>query len=96
MNIRPVGDKVLVKIKEVEERTKSGIIIPDSAVDFPIEATVVEVGGGILTYSGTRVSPDVKVGDKILCKKMNNGVEIEINNELHLLITEHDILGVIE
>lgn len=97
MKIKPVGDKILVKIHKVDEITKSGIILPESAIDSPIQGTIVEVGSGILTHSGTRVPLDVKVGDKVLCRSMlHNGTEIEVDGHPHLLLTEHDLLGIVE
>jgi len=95
MKIRPLQDRVLVKREVGEERTKGGIIIPDTAKEKPIEGRVVAVGGGKVGEDGKHRPLDVKAGDKILFGKYS-GTEVKIDGEEHLILREEDILGVIE
>jgi len=95
MKIRPLGDRVLIKRLESEERTKGGIIIPDTAKEKPVEGKVVAVGAGKVDDSGKVRALDVKAGDKILFGKYS-GTEVKIDGEEHLILREEDILGVIE
>ena len=95
MKIRPLQDRVIVKRIAEEEKTKGGIIIPDTAKEKPQEGKVVAVGKGKLNDDGKVVPLDVKVGDKILFGKYS-GSEIKLNGEEHLIMREEDILGVIE
>jgi chaperonin GroES len=86
---------VIVKRLEEEEKTKGGIIIPDTAKEKPQEGKVIAVGKGKMTEDGKLIPLDVKVGDKILFGKYS-GTEIKIEGEEHLIMREEDILGVIE
>jgi len=95
MNIRPLGDRILVKRIQEEERTKGGIIIPDTAKEKPQEGRVVAVGKGKMTEDGKLLPIDVKAGDRILFGKYA-GSEIKIEGEEHLILREDDILGVLE
>jgi chaperonin GroES len=95
MNIRPLGDRILVKRIQEEEKTKGGIIIPDTAKEKPQEGRVVAVGKGKTTEDGKLLSPDVKAGDRILFGKYA-GSEIKLEGEEHLILREDDILGVLE
>ena len=95
MKIRPLQDRVIVKRLEEEEKTKGGIIIPDTAKEKPQEGKVTAVGKGKVTEDGKVIPLDVKVGDKILFGKYS-GTEIKIGGEEHLIMREEDILGVIE
>jgi chaperonin GroES len=95
MKIRPLQDRVIVKRLEEEEKTKGGIIIPDTAKEKPQEGKVIAVGKGKVTEEGKVIPLDVKVGDKILFGKYS-GTEIKIGGEEHLIMREEDILGVIE
>jgi len=95
MKIRPLQDRVLVKRVAEEERTKGGIFIPDTAKEKPMEGKVMAIGNGKVLENGTKVSPDVKVGDKILFGKYS-GTEVKIDGEEHLILREEDILGVLE
>ncbi|MBA4392200.1 MAG: co-chaperone GroES [Desulfobacca sp.] len=95
MKIRPLHDRVIVQRIEEEEKTKGGIIIPDSAKEKPQEGKVIAVGAGKILDNGTKVSLDVKVGDKILFGKYA-GTEIKIDGDEYLMMREDDILGVIE
>jgi len=95
MKIRPLQDRIIVKRVEEEEKTKGGIIIPDSAKEKPMEGKVIAVGSGKLLENGKRVEPDVKKGDRILFGKYS-GTEVKIDGEEHLIMREDDILGIIE
>ncbi len=95
MKIRPLQDRVIVKRINEEEKTKGGIIIPDTAKEKPQEGRVVAVGKGKLNEAGKVVPLDVKVNDRILFGKYS-GSEINIDGEEHLIMREEDILGVIE
>ena len=92
--IRPLHDRVIIKRIEEVEKTKAGIIIPDTAKEKPQEGRVVAVGPGRLE-EGKVVPLDVKAGDKILFGKYS-GAEIKLDGEEHLILREDDILGVIE
>ena len=95
MKIRPLHDRVIVQRIEEEEKTKGGIIIPDTAKEKPQEGKVIAVGTGKVLENGTKLSLDVKVGNKILFGKYS-GTEIKIEGEEFLMMREDDILGVIE
>jgi chaperonin GroES len=95
MKIRPLGDRILVKRIKEEEKTKGGIIIPDTAKEKPQEGKVVAVGKGKVTEEGKLLVPDVKAGDKILFGKYA-GSEVKLEGEEHLILREDDILGVLE
>ena len=95
MKVKPLQDRILVKRVEEETKTKGGIIIPDSAKEKPQEGLVIAVGPGKVTDNGTRVTPEVKKGDRILFGKYS-GTEIKIEGEEHLILREDDILAVIE
>src|SRR5260370_24513237 len=92
--IRPLGDRILVKRIKEEEKTKGGIIIPDTAKEKPQEGKVVAVGKGKVTEDGKLVAPEVKAGDKILFGKYS-GSEFKYDGEEHLILREDDILGII-
>ena len=93
-NIRPLGDRVVVKAVERAEQTKSGLFLPDTAQEKPQEALVVAVGPGKLLDDGTRTPIDLKVGDKVLYSKYA-GTEIKQLDEEFLILRESDILAVI-
>ncbi|HTP51382.1 MAG TPA: co-chaperone GroES [Anaeromyxobacteraceae bacterium] len=95
MKIRPLQDRVIVKRVAEEERTKGGIIIPDTAKEKPIEGKVLAVGNGKVMEDGKVRSLDVKAGDIILFTKYA-GTEVKLDGEEHLIIREEDILGVVE
>ena len=95
MNFRPLGDRVLIKRVEEEERTKGGIIIPDTAKEKPQEGEVVAVGPGARDDNGKLVALDVKAGDRILFGKWS-GTEIKLDGEDLLIMKESDVMGVIE
>jgi chaperonin GroES len=95
MKIRPLQDRILVKRLEGEEKTKGGIIIPDTAKEKPAEGKVVAVGKGKRDDDGDYISLDVKKGDKVLFSKYA-GTEVQIEGDEHIIIREDDVLGVIE
>jgi len=95
MKIRPLGDRVLVRRVEEEQKSKGGIIIPDSAKEKPQEGKVVAVGKGKLLDDGKIHALEVKAGDKILFGKYS-GSEVKIEGVEHLIMREDDILGIIE
>ncbi len=93
--IRPLGDRVVVKPLPMEERTKGGIVLPDTAKEKPQKGEVVAVGSGRLLDNGQRVAIDLKVGDQVLYSKYA-GNEVKIDDEEYLILREMDILGVLE
>ncbi len=95
MKIRPLQDRILVQPIREKEVRKSGIIIPDSAQEKPIEGRIKAVGAGKVGDDGKRVKLDVKVGDKVLYSKYG-GTEIKIDGDDFLLMREDDILGIVE
>jgi chaperonin GroES len=95
MKIRPLQDRIIVKRIEEEEKTKGGIIIPDSAKEKPMEGEVISVGSGKVLENGTKQVPEVKAGDRVLFGKYS-GTEVKIDGVEHLIMREDDILGVIE
>lgn len=94
MAIKPLADRVVVKSSEPEEKTSGGIILPDTAKEKPQEGTVIAVGPGKISENGTKVTMEVKVGDKILYGKYS-GTEVTIDGVEHLIMRESDILAVI-
>jgi chaperonin GroES len=95
MKLRPLGDKVLVKRIEAEAKTKSGIFLPESAQEKPQQATVVAVGDGKRLENGERAEFQVKKGDTVLLSKWG-GTEVKVRDEEMLILSEDDILGVVE
>ena len=95
MKIRPLQDRVIVKRIEEEEKTKGGIIIPDSAKEKPQEGRVVAIGDGKMLESGQKAPLTVKPGDKILFGKYS-GTEIKIDGEEHLIMREDDVLAIVQ
>ena len=95
MKIRPLQDRVIVKRVEEDEKTKGGIIIPDSAKEKPQEGKVTAAGPGKVADDGKKIPMGVKKGDRVLFSRYA-GTEIKIEEEEHLIMREDDILGVIE
>lgn len=93
--IKPLGDRVVVKALEREEKTKSGIVLPDTAKEKPQEGKIVAVGTGKLLENGQRVPLEVKEGDKIVFAKYG-GTEIKIDGQDYLILSERDILAIVE
>ena len=95
MHFRPLHDRVVVRRLEGEEKTKGGIIIPDTAKEKPQEGKVVAVGKGKMTEQGKLLAPDVKAGDKILFGKYS-GSEVKIDDKEYLILREEDVLAILE
>ena len=94
-NIRPLHDRVILKRVKEEEKTKGGIIIPDTAKEKPIEGEVVAVGNGKVLEDGTIRKLDVKVGDRVLFGKYS-GTEVKVDGEELVVMREEDVMAVIE
>jgi chaperonin GroES len=95
MKVRPLHDRLIVKRSEEEEKTKGGIIIPDTAKEKPIEGKVIAVGKGKIKKDGTKIPMEVKKGDRILFAKYA-GTEVKIDGEEHLIMKEDDVIATIE
>ena len=95
MKLRPLQDRILVQRVKEEEKTKGGIIIPDTAKEKPAEGRVIAAGIGKLSEEGNRIALEVKKGDRILFGKYS-GNEIKIEGEEYLIMREDDVLGIIE
>jgi len=96
MAIRPIRDKILVKPSPVREVSAGGIIIPESSKDAPVEGTVVSIGTGLIAQNGSDIPLCLKAGDVVLYKKHHQGSEVEKDGETFLLMSEMDILAVVE
>lgn len=94
-NVRPLGDRILVKRLASEEKTQGGIIIPDTAKEKPDQGQVVAVGPGAVLENGSRREPQLKTGDRVLFAKYG-GTEVKLDGEEHLILRESDVLGVLE
>lgn len=92
-NLKPLGDRVLVKPAPAEEKTKSGIVLPDSAKEKPQEGTVIAIGSGRILDNGQKVPLEVKVGDKVLYSKYG-GTEVKLENDDFIILQERDILAI--
>lgn len=94
VKFRPLHDRILVKRLTSEEKTKGGIIIPDSAKEKPQEGEVIAVGNGKILEEGKKIALEVKVGDRVLFGKYS-GNEIKLDNEEYVIIREEDVLGIL-
>lgn len=94
MKIKPLGDRVLLKPLEAKEKTKGGIVLPDTAKEKPQEGKVIAIGRGKLSDDGKIQALEVKAGDKVLYGKYA-GTEIKVDDEEHLVVKEEDILAII-
>jgi len=94
MKMKPLNDRVLIKRMEPEETAKSGLIIPDTAKEKPMEGRVVAVGAGRLDDSGKRIELEVKAGDRVLIGKYT-GTEVRIEDVEHVIVREEEILGIV-
>lgn len=94
VRIKPLGDRVLIKRVEAAEEVKGGIIIPDSAKEKPLEATVIALGTGKTDKDGKSVAFDVKVGDTVLIGKYA-GTEVKVNDIAYILLREEEILAIV-
>jgi len=95
MKVKPLHDRLIVQRLEEEEKTKGGIIIPDTAKEKPIEGKVIAVGTGRIKKDGTKTPLEVKKGDRVLYAKYA-GTEVKIDGEEYLMMKEDDILAIIE
>jgi len=95
MNVRPLQDRILVRRVEEVEKTRGGIIIPDSAKERPLEGNVISVGAGKRLDDGTLIALDVKAGDRILFGKYA-GTEIKVDGIDHIILREDEVLGVLD
>ncbi len=95
IKVRPLHDRIIVQRLEEEEKTKGGIIIPDTATEKPIEGKIIAVGAGKINKDGKKVPLEVKKGDRVLYAKYG-GTEVKIDGEEYLIMKEDDILAIIE
>jgi chaperonin GroES len=95
VKLKPLGDKVILKIMEQEEKTSGGILLPDTAKEKPQKGEVLAVGTGVVLDSGQKIPLDVKVGDRVFFARYS-GTEVKIDGEEYLIVSERDILAVIE
>ncbi len=93
--IKPLGDRVLIKALEREEKTKSGIVLPDTAKEKPQEGRVLAVGSGKMLENGPKVALEVKVGQKVIFSKYA-GTEVKVDGEEMMILNERDVLAVVE
>jgi chaperonin GroES len=94
MKIKPLADRVVIKPSPAEEKTKGGIILPDTAKEKPVIGEVVAVGPGKVTDDGKKVAPEVKVGDKVLYGKYS-GTEVTVEGDEYLIMREADIFAIV-
>ena len=94
MKIKPLADRVVIKPSAAEEKSRGGIILPDTAKEKPVVGEVVAIGPGKVTDDGKKVSPEVKVGDKVLYGKYS-GTEVTIEGEEYLIMREADIFAIV-
>ena len=95
MNLKPLGDKIIVELLGAKDKTKGGIILPDSAQEKPQEAKVLAVGSGKILSNGKVVPPELKAGDTILFGKYS-GSEVKLDGKEYLIINQDDVLAVIK
>lgn len=95
MNLKPLGDRVIVKAKEPEEVTKGGIILPDTAKEKPVEGEIIAVGEGRTSDDGKLIKMELKVGDKVLYGKYS-GTEVKVNDVEYLIMRESDVYAIIK
>ncbi len=93
-NVTPLGDRVLIKVSESEEKTAGGILLPDTAKEKPQIGEITAVGPGKRSDDGSRQAPEVKVGDKVLYSKYA-GTDIKFGGDDHVLLSEKDILAIV-
>ncbi|GAQ25385.1 10 kDa chaperonin [Tepidanaerobacter syntrophicus] len=94
MNIKPLGDRIVIKVLKEEEKTKGGIVLPDTAKEKPQKGEVVAVGSGEI-IDGKKVPLEVKVGDKIIFSKYA-GTEVKLDEEEYLILRQSDVLAILE
>ena len=92
MNMKPLADRVIVKPTPAEDKTKGGLIVPDTAKEKPVIGEVISIGPGKITDDGKKIAPEIKVGDKILYGKYS-GTEVTVEGEEYLIMREADIFA---
>ena len=92
--MKPLADRVVIKPSPAEEKTKGGIILPDTAKEKPVMGEVVAVGPGKVSDDGTKIAPEVKVGDKVLYGKYS-GTEVMVDGDEYLIMREADIFAIV-
>ena len=95
MQLKPLADRIVVKVLTQEEKTRGGIVLPDTAKEKPQEAKVMAVGTGNVLENGQKLPPEVKVGDRVLFGKYS-GTEVKVDGEEYLILSERDILAIVE
>ena len=95
MNLKPLGDRLIVSPIEQEEMTASGIVLPETAKEKPMQGKVLAVGPGARKEDGSRIVPDVKEGDTVLYAKYA-GTEVKISDKKYLILKETDVLAIVE
>ena len=95
MNLKPLGDKVIIEILDAEEKTKGGIVLPDTAKEKPQQGKVIAVGSGKTLSNGKVIPPSVKPGDRIIFGKYS-GNEVELGEDEYLIVNEEDILAIVK
>ncbi len=95
MQLKPLADRIVVKVLTQEEKTRGGIVLPDTAKEKPQEAKVMAVGTGKVLENGQKLPPEVKVGDRVLFGKYS-GTEVKVDGEEYLILSERDILAIVE
>ena len=93
--LKPLADRVIIEVLAKEEKTKSGIVLPDTAKEKPQEGKVVAVGSGKVLENGQKVAPEVKVGDKVIFSKYA-GTEVKVDDKELLILSDRDVLAIIE
>lgn len=93
--LKPLGDRIVIEQVETEEKTASGIVLPDTAKEKPQEGRVVAVGSGRILESGERVALEVKEGDKVIFSKYA-GTEVKLDGKEYLILRENDVLAIVE
>jgi chaperonin GroES len=94
MNLKPLGDRVILKVKKSEDTTKSGIVLPDNSKEKPLQAEVIAVGSGEIV-DGKKVPLDVKAGDQVIYSKFS-GTEVKLGEEELLIVRQSDILAIVQ
>ena len=95
MKLKPLGDRIVVKVLTREEKTKGGIVLPDTAKEKPTEGEVMAVGSGKVLDNGQKLPMEVKVGNRVIYSKYS-GTEVKFDGEEYLILSERDVLAVVE
>ncbi|NLW55728.1 MAG: co-chaperone GroES [Firmicutes bacterium] len=95
MNIKPLGERIVIKVMESEEKTKSGIVLPDTAKEKPQQGEVVAIGSGKTLDNGQKVPLELKVGDRVLFAKYA-GTEVKLDGEEYMVMKESDVLAILD